>query len=71
MSHLMTCPACGDASNCTWTDLPMPTLAGVNCAKHSYYITLTLEDSIKMTNPVKRTDITTPNEASTALKSRG
>ena len=31
MSHLM---ACGDAPNCTWTDLAFPTLAGVNCAKH-------------------------------------
>ena len=31
MSHLMTCV---DALNCTWTDLAMPTLAGVNCAKH-------------------------------------
>ena len=31
MSHLMTCV---DAPNCTWTDLAMPTLAGVNCAKH-------------------------------------
>ena len=31
MSHLMTC---GDAPNCTWTDLAFPTLAGVNCAKH-------------------------------------
>ena len=30
MYHLMTC---GDAPNCTWTDLAMPTLAGVNCAK--------------------------------------
>ena len=30
MSHRMTC---GDAPNCTWTDLAMPTLAGVNCAK--------------------------------------
>ena len=28
---LMTC---GDAPNCTWTDLANPTLAGVNCAKH-------------------------------------
>ena len=28
MSHLMTC---GDASNCTWADLAMPTLA---CSKH-------------------------------------
>ena len=26
MSHLMTC---GDAPNCTWTDLAFPTLAGV------------------------------------------
>ena len=24
----------GDASNCTWTDLAIPTFAGVNCAKH-------------------------------------
>ena len=31
MSHLTTC---GDAPNCTWTDLAIPTLAGVNCAKH-------------------------------------
>ena len=31
MYHLMTC---GDAPNCTWTDLAMPTLASVNCAKH-------------------------------------
>ena len=31
MSHLMTC---GDASNCTWTELAFPTIAGVNCAKH-------------------------------------
>ena len=31
MSRLMTCV---DAPNCTWTDLAMPTLAGVNCAKH-------------------------------------
>ena len=30
MSHLMTC----DASNCTWADLAMPTLASVHCAKH-------------------------------------
>ena len=28
MHHIMTC---GDAPNCTWTDLAMPTLAGVNC----------------------------------------
>ena len=25
---------CVDAPNCTWTDLAIPTLAGVNCAKH-------------------------------------
>ena len=31
MSHLMTCV---DAPNCTWADLAIPTLAGVNCAKH-------------------------------------
>ena len=31
MSHLMTCV---DAPNYTWTDLAMPILAGVNCAKH-------------------------------------
>ena len=31
MSHLMTC---GDAPNYTWTDLAIPTIAGVNCAKH-------------------------------------
>ena len=30
MSHLMKCV---DAPNCTWTDLAMPTIAGVNCAK--------------------------------------
>ena len=30
MSHLMTCV---ETPNCTWTDLAMPTLAGVNCAK--------------------------------------
>ena len=30
MYHLMPC---GDALNCTWTDLSFPTLAGVNCAK--------------------------------------
>ena len=29
MSHLMTC---GDSPNCTWTELAIPTLAGVNCA---------------------------------------
>ena len=31
MYHIMTC---GDALNCTWTDLAMPNLVGVNCAKH-------------------------------------
>ena len=31
MSHLMTCV---DAPNCTWTDLAIPTLADVTCAKH-------------------------------------
>ena len=34
MSNLMTF---GDASNCTWTDLAMPTVGGVNCAKHSIF----------------------------------
>ena len=31
MFHLMTCV---DAPNCTWADLAIPTLAGVNYAKH-------------------------------------
>ena len=31
MYHLMTCV---DAPNCTWADLAIPTLAGVNCAKY-------------------------------------
>ena len=31
MSHLMTCV---DAPNCPWADLAIPTIAGVNCAKH-------------------------------------
>ena len=31
MYHLMTCV---DAPNSTWVDLAIPTLAGVNCAKH-------------------------------------
>ena len=45
MSHLMTC---GDAPNCTWTDLACPTLAGVNCAKHwEDSLTVTIEDSMK------------------------
>ena len=30
MSHLMTC---GEAPNCSGTDLAIPTPAGVNCAK--------------------------------------
>ena len=29
MPHVMTC---GDDSNCTWTDLAIPTIARVNCA---------------------------------------
>ena len=32
MYHLMTC---GDAHNFMWTDLAIPTLAGVNCATHA------------------------------------
>ena len=32
MCHVMTG---GDAPNCTWTALAMPTLTGVNCAKHT------------------------------------
>ena len=40
MSHLMTCV---DAPNCTWADLDMPIIAGVNCAKH-------WEESIKQYN---------------------
>ena len=39
MSHLMTFV---DAPNCTWAVLSIPTLAGVNCAKH-------WEESIIMT----------------------
>ena len=31
LSRLMTC---GDARNCTWTYLAIPTLAGANCAQH-------------------------------------
>ena len=31
MSHLMTCD---DVPNCSWTDLAIPTPAGVNSAKH-------------------------------------
>ena len=42
MSHLMTCV---DAPNCTWTYLAMPTLAGVNCAKH--WEESSIEDSMK------------------------
>ena len=47
MCHLM---ACVDAPSCTWTALAMPTLAGVNCAKHweeSIKQYLTTEDSKK------------------------
>ena len=44
MSHLMPC---GDALNCTWTDVAMPTLAGVNCAKHGDVSTVTIDDSMK------------------------
>ena len=45
MSHLMTCV---DAPNCTWIDLAMPTLAGVNCAKHwEESIWQSIEDSMK------------------------
>ena len=45
MSHLM---ACVGAPN--WTDLAMPTLAGVNCAKHweeSIFTLQYIEDSMK------------------------
>ena len=42
MSHLMTC---GDAPNCTCTDLAMPTLAGVNCAKQLLLLTVAIENS--------------------------
>ena len=45
MSNLMTC---GDAPNCMWTDLAMPTLAGVNCANHwEESVTVKVEDSMK------------------------
>ena len=46
MCHLMTC---GDAPGRTWTDSAIPTLGGVNCAKHCYYLTVTIEDSMKKT----------------------
>ena len=47
VSLLMTCV---DAPNCTWTDLAMPTLAGVNCAKHwEESIWQSIEDSKKKT----------------------
>ena len=39
MYHLMTY---GDAPNCTWTDLAIPTLAG-----GGIYLTVTIEDSMK------------------------
>ena len=47
MYHLMIC---GDAPNCTWTDLAIPTFAGVNCAKlwgGGIYPIVTIEDSMK------------------------
>ena len=45
MSHLMTCV---DAPNCIWTDLAMPILAGVNCAKHwEGFMQQYIEDSMK------------------------
>ena len=48
MSHLMTC---GDAPNCTWTDLAFPTLAGVELCQTLGGINLTvsvdIEDSTK------------------------
>ena len=44
MYHLMTC---GVAPNCTWTDLAMPTIAGVNCAKHWEESIKSVEDSMK------------------------
>ena len=34
MYHLTTG---GDAPNCTWEDLAIPTLAGVNCTKHKHW----------------------------------
>ena len=47
MSHRMTCV---DAPNCTWTDLAMPILAGVNCAKDwEESIQQYIEDSMKST----------------------
>ena len=45
MSHPMTCV---DVPNCTWTDMAMPTLVGVNCAKHwEESIKQYIEDSMK------------------------
>ena len=45
MSNRMTCV---DAPNCTWIDLAMPTLAGVNCVKHwEESILQSIEDSMK------------------------
>ena len=44
MSHLMTSV---DATNCTWTDLAIPILAGVNCAKHGgIYLTVIIKESM-------------------------
>ena len=47
MSRLMTC---GDAPNCTRTDMAMPTIARVNCVKH--WEEYTIEDSMKKTMAV-------------------
>ena len=48
MSNLTTCV---DAPNCTWADLAIPTLAGVNCAKHwEDSIRQRIEDSMKKVN---------------------
>ena len=48
MYHLMTC---GDAPNCTWAVLTIPTLAGVNCAQRcaKVYLTIAIKDSTKKT----------------------
>ena len=45
MYHLNTC---GDAPNCTLTDLAIPPLAGVNCAKlGGVYFTVAIKDLTK------------------------
>ena len=48
MSHLMTC---GDAPNCTWTDLAIPTFAGVQLCQTpgGIYLIVTMEDTMKKT----------------------